>query len=956
MSQLSAIAQKYFGHQNLRHGQEEVLQAILKKKDVLVLWATGQGKSLCYQLPSFILMKTVLVVSPLISLMNDQVIQLNYKIGMLNSCIQPEYKKNPPACFLGSAQMDPTVERDVFEGHYHIVYLTPEKLSSGNFLSSLKSLYNKNQIGLLAVDEAHCTSEWGHDFRPSFLEIRRFREAMPNVPIIAVTATATNRVKEDIISCLNLLSPLVSISSADRPNLALFVHQKQGYEKDIRTIADLLLRLPNGLSRTKAAQVSTASPPPAILPSTIIYVRSRDECQQIAASLTPLLTYQHHQHQHQQHQQQPVLGIYHAGLSHGERDEVHKSFLTGRLRVVVATVAFGMGIDKPDIRRIVHFGPPSTMEAYIQQIGRAGRDGLAASCHLLYSDHDFVSYNTDFYTKDKSAEQLSNFELSLKYLQSYANDHLSCRRALVMSFFQHDSIPFHSCGNCDNCCKKQAFGADLLRDYSAETKVILQCLSGYTKQLSLSKLLEHLSNKSSAATGRNINNNSQYSSPPPSSQSSTATGTAAIATGSGFYKELIPLLVPNYLFRKATETVLPSGFRTIYDVYELTELGRRYLTTSTIMPPILLPVPESVRLAEAKVQDRIKRSLEALQSDGVDLSSLPESELSAGGGEAALMHSKWHRQLALKRSRGQDVAVTELQGLLQLILDWRDVKAVEYGLAPVVAIPMHIAMAVVYVGARSVEDLRDIGVRLQGVEELATLISNFYEQSQYLGVKSNICDEVDAIAAPGDTVSAENNTPVILPFGPWKATRQWPHAVYKPAKGGAAPLWKIYADMFASGKSVTNIAISPPGGKAAVQPGTVWSHILTSLLFSVSAPVDLQRLVRETSDSDNGIYRIPTVAEWHKMDMAARNQELNEEQPGFLEYEVQKQLLAAVIGSAAVDKDANSRSAQESAVLSTWRSKIKWWSHLKAAGCPVTVTGDPPETEAGDAKRARCTL
>lgn len=376
---IRSAAIQHFGF-NPRDEQEKVIQAVCNGQDAVVLWATGQGKSLCYQLPALIQSKTVFVVSPLISLMSDQVNNINNKVAI----------NKGPACFLGSAQTDYTVEQDALNGHYLIVYLTPEKLCSEGFLNRLTPLVTANRLALLAIDEAHCTSEWGNDFRPEYSRLHTFREHFPHIPLVALTATAVDRVVTDIASSLTLRSPLISRTSLDRTNLKLSVAMKRGFEADMKRVVECLDGAVDASGRIGAC---------------IIYVASRNDAEKVASSLA--------------YKYQGILNVsfYHGSMSTPDREAVHRGFLVGSIRIVVATIAFGMGIDKPDIRTIIHFGAPSTMEAYVQHIGRAGRDGLPSHCLALYSDTDFADYQSDFYTKNKPPAVLEASHKSMGFLQ-----------------------------------------------------------------------------------------------------------------------------------------------------------------------------------------------------------------------------------------------------------------------------------------------------------------------------------------------------------------------------------------------------------------------------------------------------------------------------------------------------------------------------------------------------------
>ena len=313
---LEQTLQTYFGHSKYRPGQLQVLQAILSNRDAAVFWATGSGKSMCYQIPALHTGNVSVVVSPLISLMQDQVNKLN---GL---------SEEPLATFLGSAQMHASEEAAALAGKYRLVYVTPEKLISGGFLNQLARMHTTTRpLSLIAIDESHCVSEWGHDFRVEYRQLHQIRNhsVLSQVPIVALTATAVPRVQNDIMQSLHLRNPLIARQSFDRTNLKIEVHKKKG----IHAAMDPLL-------------------PKMAHQSTIIYAPTRDQVKQISNFLSQKLP--------------GTVEAYHAGLSHEERTRAHTNFLVGQTKVIVATVAFGLGIDKPDTRRVVHYGPPKTVE------------------------------------------------------------------------------------------------------------------------------------------------------------------------------------------------------------------------------------------------------------------------------------------------------------------------------------------------------------------------------------------------------------------------------------------------------------------------------------------------------------------------------------------------------------------------------------------------------------------
>ena len=402
---INQTLKQYFGYDSLRTGQEELINGILAGHDVLGIMPTGAGKSLCYQLPALMLKGITLVISPLISLMSDQVKALN-QAGVHAAYINSSLTENQIRIALSYAS----------QGRYKIIYVAPERLNTPRFLDFACNA----DISMLTVDEAHCISQWGQDFRPSYLEIAGFLTRLPRRPIVsAFTATATERVKNDIVASLGLNNPVTMVTGFDRPNLFFrVVTRKGGSQKDNSII--------NYVKKHEDE-------------SGIIYCATKKNVDKLYTLLN---------------EQGISAGRYHAGLSNDERKQNQEDFTYDRIRVMVATNAFGMGIDKSNVRYVLHYNMPQSLEYYYQEAGRAGRDGEEAECVLFFSKQDIMI--NKFLLQNKASagdvasdmQKTANDRRKLQQMINYCETD-KCLREFILSYFG-DTTPC-ICNKCSNC-------------------------------------------------------------------------------------------------------------------------------------------------------------------------------------------------------------------------------------------------------------------------------------------------------------------------------------------------------------------------------------------------------------------------------------------------------------------------------------------------------------------------
>ena len=443
LAEYNGLLKKYWGYDGLKQTQFEIIKKVIEEnKDVCAILATGFGKSICYQLPYLITQKNVIVICPLISLMYEQgqeMISKGIPTAVFNSDTTAKIKNEE--------------KEEIINGIHKLIFMTPEFFAkSEDFIKSIK-----NELTMICVDEAHAVSTWGLDFRPGYMELKIIKSWIPHVPILTLTATASNKVQEDIYKILRLSNPDLVVGNFDRPNLSIKVYKKK--DNIVDEIEALINKYPNQY--------------------VIIYCKTRDETDLLADQIRELGI---------------KIESYHAGMQDKIKKKVQQDFIDGKLKCICATVAFGMGINIPGVRLVIHYNCPKNIESYYQEMGRAGRDGKPAECVLFYSSKDFIT--SRFLIKDMTNPiQKSYQEEQIRQIEKYVYTTI-CRRKFILANFNQT---LECCSNCDNCIKVKLFGKEdiIMVDYTCPIYLALNVLAKTNGKFGLGMNLYVLDGKKS---------------------------------------------------------------------------------------------------------------------------------------------------------------------------------------------------------------------------------------------------------------------------------------------------------------------------------------------------------------------------------------------------------------------------------------------------------------------------
>jgi superfamily II DNA helicase RecQ len=717
----------------------------------------------------------------------------------------------------------------------------------------------------------------------------REHSVLRHVPIVALTATAVPRVQTDICHSLQLRNPFVSRQSLDRSNLRIRVAKKSGLALAMK---DLLAVL-----NTPGIRASKQS--------TIVYAPTRSQVNELALYLQSNIQ--------SSDDNKARVEPYHAGLTQEERNQAHTKFLTGVTTVIVATVAFGMGIDKPDTRRVIHFGCPKTLEEYYQQIGRAGRDGLPAECIMYVAEADFDRYKSDFYLGGLTGPARQATETSMAALRSYSLNSELCRRKALLTYFQ-ETPPFGDhCGNCDVCQSAAVYGGDTQRDFGPMgARLLLQVIEALSDQ--------GLTNIVKVVGGSTVEDfRYKHGVNPTSVQEMVQASKEKLPKkfSQTYFRDLISPLAQKGYLTETTKTATQNGYHRKWTVYNVSYQGRQALAQEL---PIRLPVPESIREIERWEEEKRQQMLSCLTRNGIQLDKLPQNEVETGDGVTIRSYSKWFSYVENFKKTDRDERVAQLESLIGLVEHWRSSTAVKLSIAPASVLPEHMLYSIAYTVAtmpRGVKvektSLEAAGLRSREIVALVQLLGQWVDEAQP-ATSSATLDHQSAAMILTET---HDSSP-------------WAFAVYRPQKKTGLAVWEQSYVRFAAGESPQTIAMTPTNGKP-IQVKTVVGHILDAIAYG--RKVDLRRLV--------DFMVPPTQSEWDLLRAAESSTGLDVTgDPNTSGVNGGKFLmtdfLRPIIGDHLADLPFTDRSESEKEVFGTWCDRLKWYMALRRAGYEPT--------------------